>query len=205
MAHFCDELFLGLVLVVFLLESSCCINNEVPANNHGIQPLVIIDDVGEDIQRNKLKAVIPVLSAEWSVQFKFNLHGNHTGHNYWCNILQLKQSGPLYHKYGARTPYVTFDSIEKKILIDSAVNNNWMYRRYIHRQIHFNTEYNVEIHQRYRSGGVYKYSIFLDGEEVHSTDNTQAQQFYDVKVFVSNQDGFPCLGSVSDLKITNYL
>ena len=64
---------------------------------------------------------------------------------------------------------------------------------------------NVEIHQRYKSGGVYKYSIILNGEEIHSTDNTQARQFYDVMVYSGNPEDHACVGTVSDFKITNFL
>ena len=89
--------------------------------------------------------------------------------------------------------------------IASAVNGNQDYYLHPYPLLQVNTEYSVEIRQRYKSGGVYKYSILLNGEEIHSTDNTQAQQFYDVKVSIGDQWYPECKGTISELKITNFL
>ena len=44
----------------------------------------------------------------------------------------------------------------------------------------------IEIHQKYTSGGKYRYFIKINGEEVFSIINTNAQQFYDIKIYASN-------------------
>uniref|UniRef100_A0A7M5UPA6 Uncharacterized protein n=1 Tax=Clytia hemisphaerica TaxID=252671 RepID=A0A7M5UPA6_9CNID len=125
--------------------------------------------------------IIPRLSQEWEVRFRFKLTGS--VNDKWCNILQLTKGGKL-EEYGDRTPGIFYNKEIQNLVTYSAVNGNEGYRNYF--PIELNTEYNVEIHQRYKSGGVYKYSILLNGDEVHSTDNTQARQFYDVKVYTGS-------------------
>ena len=67
-----------------------------------------------------------------------------------------------------------------------------------------NTTYDVEIHQRYKSGGVYIFSVIINGEEVHTADNTQAEQFYNVKVWGATDWIEACNGKISNFKITQF-
>ena len=67
-------------------------------------------------------------------------------------------------------------------------------------------EYHVHIRQRYTGDGVYIVSLAIDGEEVmNSVLNSKAEQFYDVEVYVSDPWYAACDGSVSDVKLTNFL
>ena len=90
-----------------------------------------------------------------------------------------------------------------KLSISAAVNGDTNYKHMVVTQ--YNIEYNVEIHQRYKSGGVYKYSILLNGKEIHSIDNTQAQQFYNMKIYSSDPWYTTRVGWIEDFKITNHL
>ena len=168
-----------------------------------LEPNIIIDFLAEEIQADKLLKTLPRLSEEWSVQFKFKLTNGHTG-LFFCCIFYMS-SGFGANIYGGRVPAIYFNRNNRLLFIDSPVSGNWMYRTVIPTMIEYNTEYSVEIHQRYKSGGVYKYSILLNGEEIHSTDNTQAQQFYDVMVYAGNPIDHACVGTISDFKITNFL
>ena len=103
--------------------------------------------------------VLPVLSAEWIVQLKLNISADHTTEYDWCNIVQVHQHGDPEELYGKRTPAVYYHRVFKKLQIDSAVNGNQKHREEY--DLVLNTEYSVEIHQRYKSGGVYKYFILL--------------------------------------------
>ena len=71
--------------------------------------------------------------------------------------------------------------------------------------IQLNKEYVFEIHQRYKSGAVYKYSIILDGEEIHSKETTDVQQFYNFNVYVTNPTHDACVGTISEFTLTNFL
>uniref|UniRef100_A0A7M5WRY4 Cnidarian restricted protein n=1 Tax=Clytia hemisphaerica TaxID=252671 RepID=A0A7M5WRY4_9CNID len=174
---------------------------KIPENNHGIQPTTIVNEA-EDLQPNNLVLFIPILSNEWIVQLHFKLLAEHAGESKWCNIIHVTK-GQNNIVYGDRTPAIFFDKATSLLSIGSAVNGSKNYARYL--TVQYNTEYNVEIHQRYKSGGVYKYSTLLNGEEIHSTDNTQAQQFYDMKVYISDPWLPACNGWIKYIKITNFL
>ena len=45
------------------------------------------------------------------------------------------------------------------------------------------------------------YQIFVDGEEVHSVENTSPASFQDVKVYGGNRWNNPILGRIRDLQI----
>ena len=100
--------------------------------------------------------------------------GNEVGGSGYCNMFQMTQNGRV-ENYGDRSPCIFYKKEGNLFSITSAVNGQIAYAKYV-QPVLFNTEYNVEIHQRYKSGGVYKYTILLNGEEIHSTDNTQAEQ-----------------------------
>ena len=68
-----------------------------------------------------------------------------------------------------------------------------------------NQTYKIEIHQRYVSNGDYRYFIILDGQEVYSVVNTDAKQFYNIKVYASGPFRDACPAYVKDLKFTNFL
>uniref|UniRef100_A0A7M5V1R0 Cnidarian restricted protein n=1 Tax=Clytia hemisphaerica TaxID=252671 RepID=A0A7M5V1R0_9CNID len=174
---------------------------KIPENNHGIQPTTIVNEA-EDLQPNNLVLFIPILSNEWIVQLHFKLLAEHAGESKWCNIIHVTK-GQNNIVYGDRTPAIFFDKTTMRLGIGSAVNGSKNYARYP--TVQYNTEYNVEIHQRDKSGGVYKYSILLNGEEIHSIDNTQAQQFYDMKVYISDPWFPACNGWIKHVKITNFL
>ena len=59
--------------------------------------------------------------------------------------------------------------------------------------------------QRYKSAGVYRYSIIINGEEVHSIDNIQAQQFYNVQAWAPSQwQPTVCDATFSNFTFTNF-
>ena len=147
--------------------------------------------------------MITTLSNEWIVHIKFKMIGNNVGDQGYCNVFQMTQNGGG-ENYGDRSPCIYYKKDGNLFSITSAVNGIIAYPYYV-QPVQFNTEYNVEIHQRYKSGGVYKYSILLNGQEIHSADNTQAQQFYNVKVYTSNPWAHPCNGTISVMKVTNFL
>ena len=70
--------------------------------------------------------------------------------------------------------------------------------------IQLQNEYDLELHQRYLSGGVYKYFIILDGEEIHS-GNINPKQRYGFNVYGSSPTHDACVGTVSEFKLTNFL
>ena len=63
----------------------------------------------------------------------------------------------------------------------------------------------IEVHQRYMYGGKYRYIIDVDGVNYASKIVTNAQQYFNVKVYASETHREACHVYVSDFKLTNFL
>ena len=63
----------------------------------------------------------------------------------------------------------------------------------------------IEVHQRYMYGGKYRYTIDVDGVNYASKVVTNAQQYFNVKVYASEIHREACHVYVSDFKLTNFL
>ena len=71
----------------------------------------------EDLQKNNLRTIIiPILSPEWSVQFKFKLLGEHVGADSWCNIVHVTK-GSNNAAYGDRQPAIFFNKVKTVLQI----------------------------------------------------------------------------------------
>lgn len=73
--------------------------------------------------------------------------------------------------------------------------------------IQLKKEYTIQAHQRYQGGGVYKRSIIFDGEEISSQENADfGEQYYDLDIYASHPYyNTACVGTISELKLTNFL
>uniref|UniRef100_A0A7M5UH76 Uncharacterized protein n=1 Tax=Clytia hemisphaerica TaxID=252671 RepID=A0A7M5UH76_9CNID len=174
-----QDLFSTLLLLFafcFRLKEASKCKRKVPENNHGIQPITFINQE-DDLKRDNLLHTFQVLSAEWIVQFKFHLTTINPG---WCNIILMTAQPDSIHinspRYGYRAPSVYIDAQNNRFEISNSVSGRSQYS-YFHNGLTQKTIYEMELHQRYKRGGVYKYSIIINGEEVHTADNTQAEQF----------------------------
>ena len=131
------------------------------------------------------------MSTEWSLKLKFKLTA-HTQAS-WCNIIKIgipdraTTVSPSFHIASGKL--VTYDPRDVTYEMD----------------VQLNKEYAFEVHQRYKSGGVYKYSIVLDGVEIHSKDTNNVQQFYGFTVFGANLTHDACIGTISEFTFTNFL
>ena len=91
---------------------------------------------------------------------------------------------------GARIPAVFVHGA--KVYVYSAVNKNQRYICMPYTDINLNEIYQIEIHQRYLSEVNYHIFVKVNGTEIHSVVNSNAQQFYNINVYVSDPwyDGF---------------
>ena len=64
----------------------------------------------------------------------------------------------------------------------------------------------IKVEQRYWKDGLYRFTVHLNGQELHSTINVDAKQFYDIKCYVSSP-GSPTLANatIRHLSLTNFL
>ena len=153
-------------------------------------------------------ATIPRLSTEWSVEFTIRLTTSSSSS--WaidyCSVIRLTQGGD-YSNVGDRTPAIFLEGkpIIVYSLLTSATNGlmNHFYRTGSAPVVDEPTH--IEIHQRYISGGKYRYFIKWNGEEVYSVVNEKAQQFYNVKVYASDPWHDACPVFIKNFSITNFL
>ena len=125
--------------------------------------------------------------------------------NKFCNILHLTEDGNgANNQYNERIPMVflrgePFNEMKFASNINSKIE-------YIIKSIPpMNQPTHYEIHQRYISGGKYRFFILKNGKEIYSIVNSKTRQFYNVKAYVSNKWMYPCPGYVKNVKITNFV
>ncbi|XP_066924517.1 uncharacterized protein [Clytia hemisphaerica] len=178
---------------------------QVPENRHGIQPIVITNKA-EAVQQNNLKKTLPILSPEWEVELNLTMNANHVNTGIpggdWCSVFHMTKGDEL-GSHGDRTPAIYHYKVDGKIWLFSSVGNDFDHS--FNRLIEFNNQYHIKISQRYKNGGVYEYSIEINGEKVHAVDNLKARQFYGVKVYLGNPWKTPCVATISYMNIVNFL
>ncbi|XP_066929149.1 uncharacterized protein [Clytia hemisphaerica] len=186
-----------------VLSTKC--KKKIPPNNHGVMPQTIIQE--EVLTVGNLKGVIPVISPEYIVQFTFKLNSVNTVDptKIWCSLIHFTE-GENIGAPGTRIPGVYIHSGDATTTTGLAIHGNvptmLAYSKY---DIQMNKAYDVEIRQRYVSGGLYRYSVSVDGIEEQYHNNFNATQFYDVKIYAGDPWHPVCDGTVSHLKITNFL
>ena len=153
--------------------------------------------------RDRLLTVIPRLSTEWIVSFTVRMTSL-VRSNYFCNVLHLTKGG-TNGQHGDRTPSVYLTPLRDKYYFATTMNQQFSFNTETTKGLVINVLTHIEIHQRYTSGGEYRFFIKINGEEVYSTINTNAQQFYNVKVYGSNPWEKSCTGYIKNFEVTNFL
>ena len=152
--------------------------------------------LAEPLAKGNLKEVIPRLSTEWSLEFKFQIDG--AANFEYCSILHVTK--------GFNTEMYVHMLLQKSIKEFRADMELNAFSPDLYRfDVTYGVTYHVVLHQSYVSGGVYRVSLVIDGKEVRSVLKTQARQYYNAKIYTANPGFEPCNGSISDVKLTNFL
>ena len=154
--------------------------------------------------KGRILGLIPRFSAEWSVSFTVRMTSLiSSGH---CNII-LITDGSEFGNYGSRTPAVYMDRTNNEVLMSyvNSVNGSPSWHQRYAQIPQINVPTHIELHQRYVSGGNYRFFVKMDGQEVFSILNTDARQFYNVKVYASGPNELTCAGYIKRFSITNFL
>lgn len=173
---------------------------EVPPNNHGIKPQVLISQEQKVIS-GALLTTIPTMSTEWTVTYDVRINEGAISSS---TVIHFTNRTDNLYGPGYRIPFMGIFPNSRTLHICSTVNG---YHNYSHNfgSINVNQTYHVEIHQRYISNGEYHYFIMIDGLKVESVINNSAMQFHDVKVYASNTFDPSADAYVGNLKFTNFL
>ena len=153
----------------------------------------------------RLLATIPRLSTEWSVEFTFRLTTSSSSSPH-CSVIHLTQ-GENAVNVGDRAPAVFLDGIPtiSQTSFFSATHGEKNHAFITARVPVVDEPTHIEIHQRYISGGKYRYFIKWNGEEIYSVVDEDAQQFYNVKVYASDPWYDACPAFIKNFSITNFL
>ncbi|XP_066931320.1 uncharacterized protein [Clytia hemisphaerica] len=205
-SFYCFVFIFGLILFLDLSTVGC--ESEIlgiPPNNHGKEALILIDDAGLNLTMGNLLTKIPLLSPEFVISVNIRIHTSiiNTG-TMACNIIHLT-TGANILEYGSRSPFIGVIENSLKLFVEQGINGADRTGMTIPKILSINKTYHVEVHQRYTSNGNYRYFVKLDGTEVASLVNTDARQFYDIKVYASNPWNAACPVHASNFQITNFL
>ena len=152
------------------------------------------------IGRSQLLTTIPLLKKEWRVSFLFKAK-QYEG---LAQVLQLTTGGKGSGggaKYGDRTPAIWVHPT-KGFLISSAVEGKISYSKYLGALPSTGKWTIIEISQEMVANAMI-YSITIGGNEVFSTENTEASDFENVQVFASSTWYSPVNGLIKNLLIEN--
>ena len=162
--------------------------------------LTILED---ELVKNRLLTTISRLSTEWIVSLTLRLTSL-ASESSLCNIIHLSIGGNT-GRHGTRTPAFYLNPTKDELHFASSIDNSYSRFTRLTNSLALNVSTRIEVHQRYTNGGNYRYFIKINGEEVYII-NTNAQQFYNVKVYASNPwSPSACPGYIKNFEVTNFL
>ena len=161
----------------------------------------IIETLVED---NKLIAVIPLLSTEWSLSF--NLRIFETIGDY-SNVIHFTK-GANIGSMGDRVPYISTKPLSSELYITTDANHiTDLYLGGTAGQnvLTLEQKHKIEMSQRYISGGKYRLLTVIDGNVISDVINTDARQYHNVQVYAGDPWHPPSNKTISDFQHTNFL
>ena len=129
----------------------------------------------------KLLTTIPRLSTEWFISFDLIMFATQ---NYFINLIHFT-IGENNNQYGDRIPAVFQSPESRKLHFTSSIGDN---RNYIFNseELSLNVKHHIEIDQTYYGNNIYRFNVNINGQNVLSTINSKARQFYNVQVWASD-------------------
>ena len=145
------------------------------------------------------------MSTEWILTFSVRFTSG-TITSPWCSVIHLTHD-QNNADYGGRIPTLflsTESGVFNKHRVDYDINSgrtiiDIMETPTVGEWDHF------EFHQRYVSGGNYRFFVKRNGKEIKSIINTDARQFYNVKVYAGDPWHYVCPAQMKNLEFTNFL
>ena len=136
-----------------------------------------------NIIKNSLLTTLPTLKKEWRVSHEF--FPTDYSSEEWTDSLHLTIEGDK-KQYGHKTPAILFRP-GQGLYISSAISGNPSYSWETFTDIPpLNTWTNITITQEQDSNSKFMFSIMIGDKLVHTTENTQPQEFSNVRVYASN-------------------
>ena len=146
------------------------------------------------LTRNRLTKTLSVLPKEFGISFDFKATKFSGG---WTNILHLTTGGNCCG-LGQRIPGIF--PLNGKLAIAFAVNRNGNYYFWTPR-LALNTWYNFRLTQQLE-GKNYVYRVYMNNKIIHTKVNTNAKDYKNVKVYVTDNYHNAQPGFIKNLRIS---
>ena len=122
---------------------------------------------------------MPLQTKSWRLSFDFKLYDSANGD--YENLLYIGIYDRLRKKeYGERNPAINVHPLSSRLKFTSSVNGNYLYVVSTSINLPLNVYHNIKIKQTLDK---YNFSIELNGELLHSVENTNAQEFHNVSIY----------------------
>ena len=135
---------------------------------------------------------------EWSLKYQIKLL-DISFTNWFENAFQFTTGTD-----DVRIPHLTIFST-RKIEIDNKEGTVYNLRFYNTFYMEVNKTHCFEQNQKYIGGGQYLYNIVIDGVEVMSKINTDAKQYYNVKLYMGMVNRKSAPVEITNFEHTNFL
>ena len=138
------------------------------------------------LKKDNLIANIPKFTKEYKVSFQLKINKIEDDKKF-DNIIHLT-TGDMNGKYGTRTPGIWLDNKNKRLAFHSAVNNvEGPGYPFITKDNRLKTGewFLIEVSQR-KVDYEYRFTVSIDGKELHNVVNTAPAEFSNVKVYAAN-------------------
>ena len=129
----------------------------------------------------KLFTTIPRLSTEWFISFDLTIFSTQ---DYFINLIRFTIGGNN-NQHGDRIPAVFQNPGSRKLHFTSSIGDR---RNYVFNseELSFNVKHHIEIDQTYYGNSIYRFNVEINGQNVLSTINSKARQFYNVQIWASD-------------------
>ena len=138
-------------------------------------------------ERNKFMETIQIMYRQWSISFLM-MPDSKEGSS-WLNLLHFGTASGT--GYGANIISIYFRPSDAKLMFYGAVSSNGKYSFETDISLPMSQWTTVEVSQMPDQNGDFVYSILINGNVVHSTINTDTQNFNNVNVYGGNDETEP--------------
>ncbi|XP_065641526.1 uncharacterized protein LOC101240728 [Hydra vulgaris] len=143
-------------------------------------------------------AILKRLSKEYAIFFEIKFL---SFQNIWTSVIHLT-TGENVDTYGTRSPAIFIDEKMLRLKINFDISGKPNKEIYVNNPIELHVWFSMKIMQKYFDG-MYTYSIQLNGENILNMENSDAREFPNVKVYVSDPWKPAQPGFIRNLKIIN--
>ena len=103
--------------------------------------------------------------------------------NNWCNVFHFTKGGDNWRQHGNRIPSMWIHKDNKFYIMHSVQGNSNHYSRH---SVNYGQKFHLLVHQYQNSNGKDYFEIKIDNQSVHLIENTDARDWSNVKVYVSD-------------------